>query len=148
MLKLNFPAFKILIKNKDNKSHIFDVLRKKFVVLTPEEWVRQHVVNFLIKKNISKNHIAIEKRILINNLTKRFDVLVYDRNGEVLLLIECKAPKVNLNQKVFDQIALYNMSVNSRFLMLTNGLDHYFCFMNYKLKNYEFLKDIPKCNYK
>ncbi|MFL2639302.1 MAG: type I restriction enzyme HsdR N-terminal domain-containing protein [Flavobacteriaceae bacterium] len=143
MLKLNFPAFKILIKNKDNKSHIFDVLRKKFVVLTPEEWVRQHVVNFLIKKNISKNHIAIEKRILINNLTKRFDVLVYDRNGEVLLLIECKAPKVNLNQKVFDQVSIYNQHLNSKFLMITNGLSHFYLKVDKKNKKYVFLNKFP-----
>ena len=143
MLKLNFPAFKILIKNKDNKSHIFDVLRKKFVVLTPEEWVRQHVVNFLIKKNISKNHIAIEKRILINNLKKRFDVLVYDRNGEVLLLIECKAPKVNLNQKVFDQVSIYNQHLNSKFLMITNGLSHFYLKVDKKNKKYVFLNKFP-----
>lgn len=143
MLKLNFPAFKILIKNKDNKSHIFDVLRKKFVLLTPEEWVRQHVVNFLIKKNISKNHIAIEKRILINNLTKRFDVLVYDRNGEVLLLIECKAPKVNLNQKVFDQVSIYNQHLNSKFLMITNGLSHFYLKVDKKNKKYVFLNKFP-----
>ena len=143
MLKLNFPEFKILIKNKDNKSHIFDVLRKKFVVLTPEEWVRQHVVNFLIKNNISKNHIAIEKRILINNLTKRFDVLVYDRNGEVLLLIECKAPKVNLNQKVFDQVSIYNQHLNSKFLMITNGLSHFYLKVDKKNKKYVFLNKFP-----
>ena len=143
MLKLNFPEFKILIKNKDNKSHIFDVLRKKFVVLTPEEWVRQHVVNFLIENNISKNHIAIEKRILINNLTKRFDVLVYDRNGEVLLLIECKAPKVNLNQKVFDQVSIYNQHLNSKFLMITNGLTHFYLKVDKKNKKYVFLNKFP-----
>ena len=143
MLKLNFPEFKILIKNKDNKSHIFDVLRKKFVVLTPEEWVRQHVVNFLIENNISKNHIAIEKRILINNLTKRFDVLVYDRNGEVLLLIECKSPKVNLNQKVFDQVSIYNQHLNSKFLMITNGLSHFYLKVDKKNKKYVFLNKFP-----
>ena len=143
MLKLNFPEFKILIKNKDNKSHIFDVLRKKFVVLTPEEWVRQHVINFLIDNNISKNHIAIEKRILINNLTKRFDVLVYDRNGEVLLLIECKAPKVNLNQKVFDQVSIYNQHLNSKFLMITNGLSHFYLKVDKKNKKYVFLNKFP-----
>ena len=143
MLKLNFPEFKILIKNKDNKSHIFDVLRKKFVVLTPEEWVRQHVINFLIENNISKNHIAIEKRILINNLTKRFDVLVYDRNGEVLLLIECKAPKVNLNQKVFDQVSIYNQHLNSKFLMITNGLSHFYLKVDKKNKKYVFLNKFP-----
>ena len=143
MLKLNFPEFKILIKNKDNKSHIFDVLRKKFVVLTPEEWVRQHVINFLIENNISKNHIAIEKRILINNLTKRFDVLVYDRNGEVLLLIECKAPKVNLNQKVFDQVSIYNQHLDSKFLMITNGLSHFYLKVDKKNKKYIFLNKFP-----
>ena len=143
MLKLNLPEFKIRIKNKDNKDHIFDIVRKKFVLLTPEEWVRQHIINFLIQRKISKNHIAVEKKIVINNLIKRFDIVVFDRSGKILVLVECKAPKITLNQKVFDQVSIYNQHLDSKYLMITNGLTHFYLKVDKKNKKYIFLDNFP-----
>ena len=143
MIKLNFPDFKFNLKNKDNKPHIFDILRKKLILLTPEEWVRQHVINFLISYNIPKNHIAVEKKIIINKMTKRFDLVVYDRNGNVLLLVECKAPNVKINQKVFDQTSIYNKYLKSKYLMITNGLNHFYFKVDSKAKTYNFVKNFP-----
>ena len=143
MLKLNLPEFKIRFKNKDNKAHIFDIVRKKFVLLTPEEWVRQHIINFLIQRKISKNHIAVEKKIVINNLIKRFDIVVFDRSGKILVLVECKAPQITLNQKVFDQVSIYNQHLDSKYLMITNGLTHFYLKVDKKNKKYIFLDNFP-----
>tara|TARA_Y100000385_G_scaffold90837_1_gene93554 strand:+ start:140 stop:577 length:438 start_codon:yes stop_codon:yes gene_type:complete len=143
MIKLNFHNFKFNFKNKDNKPHIFDILRKKLILLTPEEWVRQHVIKFLISQNIPKNHIAVEKKIVINKMTKRFDLVVHDRNGNILLLIECKAPNVKIDQKVFDQTSVYNQYLKSEFLMITNGLNHFYFKVDDKAKTYKFVKKFP-----
>ena len=141
--KLNFPNYNFNFKINDNKPYIFDVVRKKFIVLTPEEWVRQNVVKYLIEKDVSLNHIAIEKKIIVNNLKKRFDIVVFDRNSNVLLLVECKSSDVKIDQKVFDQIAIYNKSINSNYMMVTNGLDHYYFEIDYTKMNYKFLNKFP-----
>ncbi|MBT4709285.1 MAG: type I restriction enzyme HsdR N-terminal domain-containing protein [Flavobacteriaceae bacterium] len=143
MIKLNFHNFKFNFKNKDNKPHIFDILRKKLILLTPEEWVRQHVIIFLISQNIPKNHIAVEKKIIINKMTKRFDLVVHDRNGNILLLVECKSPNVKIDQKVFDQTSIYNQYLKSKFLMITNGLNHFYFKVDDKAKTYKFVKNFP-----
>ena len=144
MLKLNFPSFEFKLKKRDNKTFIFDILRKKLILLTPEEWVRQHVIHFLVStKNISATLIGIEKKIVINKMTKRFDLVVFDNNGKLNLLIECKAPSVKVDKKVFDQTAIYNKELNSEYLMITNGLSHlYFRSLN-NSKSYTFIKDFP-----
>ena len=144
MLKLNFPRFEFKLKTRDNKTFIFDILRKKLILLTPEEWVRQHVIHFLVsKKNISITLIGIEKKIVINKMTKRFDLVVFDNNGKSKLLIECKAPSVKIDKKVFDQTAIYNKELDSEYLMITNGLSHlYFRSLN-NSKSYTFIKDFP-----
>ena len=144
MLKLNFPDFEFKLKMRNNKTFIFDILRKNFFLLTPEEWVRQHVIHFLVlTQNISANHIGIEKKIVINKMTKRFDLVVFNNNGNAKLLIECKAPSVKVDQKVFDQIAIYNKQLNSEFLMITNGLSHHYFKSNNNSKSYTFIKDFP-----
>ena len=143
MIKLNFPNYKFNLKNKDNKPHIFDILRKKLILLTPEEWVRQHVINFLISHNIPKNHIAVEKKIIINKMTKRFDLVVHDRDGNVLLLIECKAPNIKIDQKTFDQTSIYNQYLKSKYLMITNGLNHFYFKVDGIAKTYNFVKKFP-----
>ena len=143
MLKLNFPNFEFKLKNRDNKTYIFDIIRKKFILLTPEEWVRQHVVSYLINHGVSKNHIGVEKKIIVNKLTKRFDVVVFKRDGSVKLLVECKAPNIKIDQKVFDQTSIYNMNLNSKFMMTTNGLVHYFFKIDNSSKTYNFIKDFP-----
>ena len=123
---------------------IFDEIRKKFILLTPEEWVRQHVIHFLLlDKNYPKSYINVEKLIKINDLSKRYDGVVFQPNGEIFLLIECKAPEVPISQQTFDQIARYNFTLKAEYLMVTNGLNHYFCQMNFEKEQYTFLKELP-----
>ena len=144
MLDLSFPNYEFRLKEINQKRFIFDEIRKKYIELTPEEWVRQNCVKFLInEKKFKKNLISIEKKIQLNNTTKRFDILVHDIKGECILLVECKAPNVKINQESFDQILRYNQVVNAKFLMLTNGIIHYYCRINNDKKNIEFLKEIP-----
>ena len=124
---------------------IFDEIRKKFILLTPEEWVRQHVVQFLLQdKKYPKSYINVEKLIKINDLSKRYDVVVFQPNGEIFLLIECKAPEVAISQQTFDQIARYNLVLKAKYLMVTNGLNHYFCQMDFENEKYVFLKELPE----
>ena len=147
MLKLNFPSYKFRLKNSENKTLIFDQIRKKFVVLQPEEWVRQHCINFLLEEvECPKSLINVEKTIELNGLKKRYDIIVYKPDGSIFLIVECKAPQVKINQDAFDQIARYNMSLNSEFLFVTNGLNHFVCFIDFKNNSYQFLKEIPKFN--
>ena len=144
MQKLNFPLYQFRYQNNAGTACIFDAIRKKFVVLTPEEWVRQHVVMFLQnEKYYPLSLINVEKVLKINGITKRYDVVVFNSDGSVHLLVECKAPEVKISQDVFDQIARYNMTINAKFLMLTNGNNHYFCQMDFERQQYSFLRDIP-----
>jgi hypothetical protein len=144
MQKLNFPNYSFRFKNSENKTYIFDVIRKKFLLLTPEEWVRQHVVNFLIEeKNYPKSLINVEKLVKVNGINKRYDVVVFRNDGSIFLLVECKAPEVTITQQTFDQIAQYNLVLKAENLMVTNGLNHYFCQMDFENEQYIFLKGLP-----
>lgn len=144
MQVLNFPSYHFRLKNTENSTYIFDVIRKKFVVLQPEEWVRQHVVHFLLEtKGYPKSLVNVEKQILIKGLRKRYDVIVFNTTGEIDILIECKAPEVPITQGVFDQIAIYNLEVKANYLMVSNGHGHYYCQMDHKAEKYTFLKEIP-----
>ena len=149
MQNLNFPTYSFRLKNSENNTHIFDVIRKKFVVLQPEEWVRQHCVQYLIQeKNYPISLINVEKVVLINGLKKRYDIVVFNPNGSLALVVECKAPKVKITQAAFDQIARYNLTLKASYLMVTNGLNHYFCTMNHDLESFEFLETLPNYNTK
>lgn len=144
MQKLSFQPYSLLIKSSKNTRYIFDQIRKKFVVLTPEEWVRQHVVNYLLnEKKAPKSWINVEKQFTLAGLKKRFDVIVFSSDGSVQLLVECKAPNIPISQETFDQIARYNMNFNSQYLMITNGLNHYYCKFEYKNQQYHFCEDLP-----
>jgi hypothetical protein len=144
MQQLNFPSFSFRFKNSENKVSIFDAIRKKFIILTPEEWVRQHVVQFLmIEKNYPKSLLNVEKVLQVNGLRKRYDIVVYNSDGTIHILIECKAPEVTISQSTFDQIAQYNMTLQSNYLMVTNGLNHYFCQMDNENEKYQFLTELP-----
>lgn len=144
MQKLNFPSYSFRFKNSENKVSIFDAIRKKFIILTPEEWVRQHVVQFLLEeKKYPKSLINVEKVLMVNGLRKRYDIVVFNPNGTIFILIECKAPEVKISQATFDQIARYNMTLEAEFLMVTNGLNHYFCLMDFENEKYEFLRALP-----
>jgi len=142
--KLNFPTYSFRFKNSENKRLIFDGIRKKFVVLQPEEWVRQHCVEYLIRvKNYPKSWINVEKELKINNLKKRYDIVVFNQDGSIHLVVECKAPTIPISQDTFDQIARYNLKLNATYLMVTNGINHYYCQMDFENERYTFLKDIP-----
>lgn len=145
MQKLNFNTYTFRFKNSENKIAIFDEIRKKFIILTPEEWVRQHVLRFLLEeKKYPKSYVNVEKIVKINGLTKRYDIVVFQPDGSIFLLVECKAPAVAISQSTFDQIARYNMSLNAVHMMVTNGLNHYFCQMDYEQEKYSFLQDLPE----
>ena len=144
MKNLNFPSYYFRIKNSENNTYIFDVIRKKFVVLQPEEWVRQNCIQFLInEKNFPVNLINVEKVVKINGLNKRYDIIAYNSDGSIFLIVECKAPKVKISQSAFDQIARYNLTLKASYLMVTNGLNHYFCTIDHNLGIYNFLKELP-----
>ena len=119
------------------------------MVLQPEEWVRQHCVQYLIhQKNYPISLINVEKVVLINGLKKRYDIVVFNPDGSLALVVECKAPKVKITQAAFDQIARYNLTLKAPYLMVTNGLNHYFCTMNHNLESFEFLESLPNYNTK
>ena len=144
MQKLNFPEYQFRLKNSENKVSIFDEIRKKFIILTPEEWVRQNVVQYLlIEKKYPKSLINVEKVLKINGLTKRYDIVVFNNDGTINVLIECKSTDVKISQTVFDQIARYNMILKANYLMVTNGLNHYFCKMDFENEKYSFLENLP-----
>ncbi|WP_034046254.1 type I restriction enzyme HsdR N-terminal domain-containing protein [Wocania ichthyoenteri] len=145
MQKLNFPTYSFRFKSSENKISIFDSIRKKFVILQPEEWVRQHCVQYLMEvKGYPKSLINVEKELIVNGLKKRYDIVIYNSNGSIHLIVECKSPTITVNQNTFDQIAQYNLVLNASYLMVTNGLNHYYCQMDFKNERYQFLKDIPK----
>lgn len=145
MRELNFPQYPFNIITEGKKTKIFDVIRRGFFVLTPEEWVRQNLIQFLIaERNFPKGLIAIEKGVTVNGMKKRFDALAYHKNGHPKLLIECKAPDVKIDQKVFDQIARYNYSLKLPYLLVTNGMQHYCSKVNWQTKKVKFLSDIPQ----
>jgi hypothetical protein len=144
-IKLNFPELEFRIEvDQCGKLNIFDSLRKKFLVLTPEEWVRQHMIWFLISQfQYPRSLFALEKGLVYNTVSKRFDILVFDSSGAPFLLIECKAPEVKLSQSTLEQVAVYNTQVKAPFLGITNGLQHVFLTFDNKLNQYRQLRDIP-----
>lgn len=148
MQKLNFPQYTFRFKNSENKIAAFDEIRKKFVILTPEEWVRMHVVKYLIsEKKYPKSLINVEKQLKIGKRIKRYDIVVFNSEGKVDIIIECKAPSIKISQETFDQIARYNMSLDAAYLMVTNGLQHFYCQLDYELEKYHFLESLPEYQY-
>ncbi len=144
MIPLNLPAYGARTKADRNRMLIFDGIRKKYVALTPEEWVRQHVINYLItEKGCPSTLISVEMPLKYVRWDKRSDVLVNNRNGQPLMLVECKAPEVIITQKVFEQIAIYNTTIHAPFLMVTNGLQHYCLSAATDVAPAYFLNEIP-----
>lgn len=141
---LNLPPYPFRITEKDGRLLLFDDLRRKEIVLTPEEWVRQHFVKYLInQKNYPKALIKLEGGLRLNGLSKRTDIVVFDRSGRRILMVECKAPSVTIDQKVFDQVARYNMAHKVDLLAVTNGLQHYYCRIDHEKSSYQFIEDLP-----
>jgi len=145
-MKLNLPEYKFKTRvNQLGKDEIFDESRKKFVTLTPEEWVRQNFVSYLKEeKKYPSSLIAIEKGITVNSMQKRFDAVVHNRKGQPVMLIEFKAPDVKINQKVMEQISRYNLSLKVSYLIVSNGMSHYCCHINKESGVISFLVDIPE----
>jgi hypothetical protein len=139
---LIYPSFNARIKHENNRAHIFDEVRKKWLPLNPEEWVRQHLLNYLIcQKGVPSSLISVEKEINLNNTRKRYDAVVYDKTMVPVLLIECKAPDVSITQNAIEQIMRYNLIVGVKHLLITNGLTQFvFSFENGKGR---LLNDIP-----
>lgn len=143
MLTLNLPTYEFNIKKDAGRLLIFDKLRRKFLVLTPEEWVRQNIIRYLIEeKNYPSGLISSEAGIKVNTLQRRYDGLIYTKDKKPLVLLECKAPNVKINQKVFDQIFAYNTQITAPFLLITNGLQHFFLKVD-KDREVKFEKSIP-----
>ena len=148
MEKLNFPMFNLPTKSKENKNFIFDRIRKKWFILTPEEWVRQHCVQYLINnKGYPIGLIQVEKKLKVNQREKRYDIVCFNQEGKINLLVECKRPDVKITQRTFDQISQYNYALKSDLIMITNGLEHYYCKMNFEDKKYVFLDKLPPFKY-
>lgn len=144
MQTLHLPASEFRITEQNGKKMIFDRIRKKFVTLTSEEWVRQHVIEYLISsRNVPASLIGIEVPLKMNRLQKRADIVVYNLSGKPCLLVECKAPEVEVTQAVFDQIARYNMAMNVKFLVVTNGMVHFACSIDHENASFCFLEEIP-----
>jgi hypothetical protein len=147
MQQLNFPHFDFRLRMENNRQEIYDPVRHKFVSLTPEEWVRQHLIAYLIHhKNYPVAMIGVEKKLLLNKQPKRFDLVVFSRKAHPFLLVECKAPGVEITEKTFDQAARYNMLLHAGYFLITNGLEHYTCRLDYLNKQYIFVEEIPHFN--
>ncbi len=144
MNRLNLPEYNIKIAERNGKKVIFDILRRKYVALTPEEWVRQHFVHFIIeRKGYPQTLIANEVELKIGNKSLRCDSVLYDRNMQPRMIIEYKSPSIELQQKVFNQISTYNLLLKVDYLIVSNGMQHYCCKMDYENQKYVFLEEIP-----
>ena len=143
-MKLNLQEYNFTIRQIGNKKEIFDPVRGKYVSLTPEEWVRQNFIRFLIdEKGYPASLIAIEKGLTVNKKPRRFDAVAYDKTGMPLVLIEFKSVNIAISQKVFEQIAIYNQLLKVKYLIVSNGLKHYCCQIDFQKQSINFLKDIP-----
>ncbi len=145
-IDINFTLYRefIQLKKEDQKTLIFDPIRKKYLILAPEELVRQMIIQYLMReKNFPKTRIRVEKGIKVNKLSKRCDILIHNYDMTPFLLVECKAPKVNITEKAFEQIARYNLPLKVEYLLVTNGITTYCCKMDYTAQSFTFIDEIP-----
>ena len=144
---LNLPPFQPRLRKTPKGEEIFDECRRKFVKLTPEEWVRQHFIRFMVDElAFPANLIVVEAALQVHTLKRRFDILAYDSKGIPRMIVECKSPSVPITQAVFDQVAAYNVALKVEYLVVTNGLDHYACFIDHSQGQIRFLENIPHFN--
>ena len=147
MQALNLPTYSFNIKSEGERKFILDVIRRKYVFLTPEEWVRQNFIQYLAEeKQFPFSLMSVEKGFALNKLKRRYDILIYNRLALPFVLVECKAPDVKINNLTFDQIIRYNLSYKVKFLIVTNGLQHFCCKLNFEQNSHDFLKEIPDFN--
>jgi type I site-specific restriction endonuclease len=145
MLQLNLPAYKFQIKKQDTKNFIFDTQRKRYVSLTPEEWVRQHFLRFLIQeKGYPAAYLAVEKQLIMNGMKKRCDAILYNEFALPVMIIELKAPNVAITQSTFDQVAVYNAKLKVDYFMISNGIEHYCCKVDFENSHYKFFPELPE----
>jgi len=141
---LNLPPYPFKIRDDNGRFTLFDEIRKKHIIITPEEWVRQHFVQYLInQKKYPKTLIKLEGGLQLHGMAKRSDIVVFNTGGNKILMVECKAPGVTIDQKVFDQIARYNMTHKVALLAVTNGMQHYYCTIDFENRTYKFIEDLP-----
>lgn len=144
MQQLNLPEYEHRIRQQGEYVDIFDPVRRKFVTLTPEEWVRQNFIRYLIEeKNTPQGLIHVEASLKLNTMNRRSDIVIYSRTGKALLAVECKATNVKITQNTFDQLTRYNLTLQVPYLIVTNGLQHYCCKVDFEKQSYRFLKEIP-----
>lgn len=144
MVQLNLPPYQIRVKETGGRKQVFDILRRKYVALTPEEWVRQHFIHYLIEhKNYPASLLANEVPLQIGEKRMRADSVLYDNQLHPRIIIEYKAPNITLTQKVFDQITVYNLLLHVDYLIVSNGMTTYICKMDYEKQTYKFLESIP-----
>ena len=144
MKELNLPQYSFKITGDEKSEMIFDPIRKKYVKLTEEEWVRQNFLQYLIRVGkYSPGLIGVEVAFPFNRMKRRIDILIHDRNGNPVMIVECKSPDIAIDDKVFDQIVNYNMEFKVPYIVVTNGLVHYICKVNHEEKSWEFLNVIP-----
>jgi hypothetical protein len=142
--ELNLPQYSFKISGKEDGDMILDTIRRRFVKLTPEEWVRQNFIQYLVNEGkYPAGLIGVEIAINLNRLKRRVDILVHNRSGVPVMIVECKAPDISLNDKVFDQIVVYNLGLKVPYIIVTNGMDHYACKIDFKENRYDFLNVIP-----
>jgi hypothetical protein len=147
MQKLNLPPFEYAVKKEEGKVFIFDIIRKKHIVLTPEEWVRQHFVHFLINHlKYPRSLIKVEGGLQYNQLSKRSDIVVFDRDGKPWMLIECKSPDMKVNEAVVRQASVYNASLKAKYITVTNGIQHYCASINWQESSFQLLTELPEYN--
>ncbi len=144
MQKLNLPEYTFRIKQENERQLIFDSVRKKFVTLTPEEWVRQNFIEYLKnEKKYPASLMAVEKQVIVNGKQRRFDLLIYNRNGSPNVIVEFKSPDVKITQETFDQVVRYNMTLRVEKVIVSNGLQHFACEIDYVKNDYKYLSEIP-----
>ena len=144
MVNLNFPEFDLSLKKEEGKVWIFDVIRKKYIVVTPEEWVRQHLIHYFISHlNYPKSLIKVETGLSYNKLKKRADVLVYDREGLPWLVAECKSSKERLSEETIRQVSTYNFTLGAKYVVVTNGMAHFCVSVDQVSRRTSVLKDFP-----
>ena len=144
MPHLNLPKVALKTKSVEGTIQVFDVIRKKYFVLTPEEWVRQHFIHYLnTEKNYPMGLMGVEKMVKYNALKTRADIVLYTTEGKAKMIVECKAPNVKITQDTFNQIAKYNFKLKVQFLVVTNGMQHFCCKMDYEKNINCFLEEVP-----
>jgi hypothetical protein len=145
--ELRFPRYDFRIHSADEQGQslkIFDIIRRKYIALTPEEWVRQHLLHFLVnERKFPQSLLSVEKKVLVNNLLRRTDVVAYSSELKPLLIAECKAPTISILQQTFDQAARYNMTLGVKYFIITNGMDTHCCAIDHENQTYIFLNEVP-----